>query len=90
MTQLPSSVSFFKKSPVFTNENVPEALLNDHRTSEGVWGVVNIVKGSIKCFMGDNPNPLTLTPAEKTVVEPKVPHRVELTEPAEFFVEFYK
>jgi tellurite resistance-related uncharacterized protein len=45
MNKLPESVQAYKKTKTFNENDIPQALLNNHNTQKGVWGKINIVSG---------------------------------------------
>lgn len=91
MKTLPPKVTAYRKTPVFTQDTVPAALLSRHTTQAGSWAKIGVISGRL-CYriLTDIPEAHTLTPDSPGVVEPQVPHRVELLGPVEFYVEFYR
>jgi tellurite methyltransferase len=79
------------QSKWFTETTVPDALLHDHTTRSGTWGKVVVTSGSLRLIAGD-PAPCNalLDATTSGVVVPQHPHRVELTGPVRFQVEFYR
>ena len=91
MKTLPSNVTAYRKTPVFTQETVPKALLNRHTTKEGSWGKIWVISGQLGYrILTEPPEEHTLTPNSPGIVEPQTPHQVELPDPVEFYVEFYR
>ncbi|MCS5708692.1 DUF1971 domain-containing protein [Candidatus Berkiella cookevillensis] len=89
MKILPNDLMFYKRTPTFTHESVPPGLLKNHSTKKNVWGLIKIMQGKLDYIIGTNETYL-LEPGKDGVIEPEVIHHVSLTEPVEFFVEFYK
>lgn len=94
MTQIPEGAEPYKRTPTFTEATVPAALLNDHSTKEGVWGLINVEEGKLRYVVTD-PRRLgketVLSPGGSSgVVEPAILHRVELLGTVRFHVEFYR
>ncbi|MCB0421292.1 MAG: DUF1971 domain-containing protein [Bdellovibrionales bacterium] len=91
MKEIPKDVSAYKKTPVYSNETVPAGLLKAHTTKEGTWGKICVKHGSLLYVIEAEPEErVVLNDSVYGVVEPQIPHHVELNEPVEFFVEFYK
>jgi tellurite resistance-related uncharacterized protein len=89
MKALPSSVVAYKKTSLFTNATIPHGLLQDHRTKPGVWGLIQVERGSLRYTINDKEVHL-LTPGYPGVVEPAVTHYITPLEDVLFFVEFYR
>lgn len=89
MKQLPDNVKAYKRTPLFTQETVPDALLNNHNTKAGVWGLIQVEEGELDYTIEDTETH-RLTPDNPGVVEPEVVHHVTPVGTVAFFVEFYK
>ncbi len=91
MKKLPANAIAYRKTPIFTQETIPEGLLHRHTTQEGRWGKIAVVSGQL-CYriLTDRPEEHRLTPSLPGIVEPQVPHQVSSPGPVEFYVEFYK
>lgn len=91
MKKLPEDVHAYKKTPVFTQESIPVGLQKAHTTKAGTWGKICVSKGKLIYVIEDESGEvIELTPTRFGVVEPEVPHHVELVGEVEFYVEFYK
>ncbi|WP_127718256.1 DUF1971 domain-containing protein [Halobacteriovorax sp. HLS] len=91
MKELPKNVTVYKRTPDFNEETVPAGLLKAHTTKEGSWGKICVTKGKLLYTIEAEPlESIELTPEIFGVVEPQVPHHVELLGEAEFHVEFLK
>jgi tellurite resistance-related uncharacterized protein len=91
MKSLPEDVKAYKKTPVFNEETVPKALLNDHNTKKGTWGLINILEGELVYTIQSEPQEVVQLSAEQFgVVEPEILHNVNPKGKVKFFVEFYK
>jgi tellurite resistance-related uncharacterized protein len=92
--KLPDGVVMYRQTPIFTETTVPAGLLSDHRTKEGVWGMIRVLEGKLAYRIKDSRRPyveFVLTP--KTIpaaIEPTITHEVEPCGPVRFFVEFYR
>lgn len=88
---LPSNVVPYKSTAVFDHSTVPRGLLRDHHTAQGVWAEITVLQGELLYEVhGEQPMTAVLTPGNPGVVEPQVPHRVELGADTRFFVTFYR
>lgn len=91
MKELPTFVKPYKKTPTFTRDTVPAGLLKSHTTKKGTWGKICIIKGKLRYVIESEPIETTeLTPQKFGVVEPEVPHHLEIDSEVKFFVEFHK
>jgi tellurite resistance-related uncharacterized protein len=91
---LPSGLAPYRRTAVFTRHTVPAGLLTDHRTKDGVWGLIHVLSGRLVYAVTD-PRRIAserlLTPdAEPGVVEPTILHRVEPNGDVQFLVEFWR
>lgn len=90
MKTLPSNVIAYRKTPVFTQETIPQALLNQHNTKAGCWGKIWVISGQlIYRILTNPPEEHELTSTSPGIVEPQIPHHVTPCGPVEFYVEFY-
>lgn len=90
MKKLPLNVTSYKKTPVFTQETIPKGLLHRHTTKDGSWGKISVISGQLRYrIFTSPPEEHQLTPNSPGIIEPQVPHQVELLDPVEFYVEFY-
>lgn len=91
MKSLPLSVKPYKKTPLFDQNTVPTGLLKTHTTKAEAWGKICIIKGILLYVIETEPlESIELSPLNYGVVEPEIPHHVELIGEVEFFVEFFK
>lgn len=91
---LPVGVQPYKRTATFTETTTPAALLGDHSTKAGVWGLIHVEEGSLRYLITDERRPLSekiLTLVSGPgIVEPTIVHRVEAREPVRFYVEFLR
>jgi len=90
MRQLPATVTAYKKTPVFTQDSIPDGLARDHSTKAGVWALIHVLSGRLRYMVPSTGAEMTLEPGRPGVVEPEVTHRVAPLGPAQFYVEFYR
>jgi tellurite resistance-related uncharacterized protein len=86
---LPSGLKPYRKTPVFDRDTVPPALLRDHATKAGVWGIIHVLRGELVYRIAGTTEVHVLASGDRGVIEPKVRHSVELRDDAAFFVEFW-
>lgn len=90
MKTLPPDVSAYKRTPEFTETTVPNGLLKDHTTKEGVWGKIVVLEGELEYVIQEPElEVVQLTPDFFGVVEPTVRHHVKPSGKVRFYVEFY-
>lgn len=68
---------------------MPEGLLKDHNTNNGVWGLICLEQGELEYIIEDKETHI-LTPDNKGVVEPEIKHHIKPLGKVIFRVEFYK
>lgn len=89
---LPEGLEPYKRTATFTETTVPAALLSDHSTKRGVWGLIHVEAGTLRYLVTDPrraPTERILAPeSEPGIVEPTILHRVEPIGAVQFHVEF--
>lgn len=94
MSSLPAGVQSYKRTAVFTEASVPAGLLSDHRTKEGVWGLIHVEQGRLLYRVTDPRRTAferILSAGEAPgVVEPTIAHHVQLDGQTAFWVEFFR
>ena len=89
--ELPKGIAMHKRTPEYGEENVPDGLLGRHATADGVWGLIRVLEGRlIYRILESDVEEHILNPTEIGVVEPQIPHQVQLDGPVRFCVEFYR
>lgn len=100
MKTLPLDLVPYKRTPVFSEADIPSGLRARHRTKPGVWAKICVLEGRLAYFILD-PDPhlradaetietVELTPARPGIVAPEHPHRVAPSGTVKFYVEFYR
>lgn len=91
MKSLPADVVAYRRTPEFTADTVPAALLDQHATKAGVWGTIVVLEGRLRYHI-DEPEveAHVLIPGAPGVVEPGMLHRVEPLGAVRFYVEFFR
>ena len=91
MKVLPVNVTAYKRTPEFTDESVPEGLLNNHKTKAGVWGKIVILEGGLEYTIEEpEVEVVILTPHKFGVVEPTILHHIKPLGSVRFYVEFHR
>lgn len=92
---IPSHWKIKRSTHFFTKVNVPKALLTHHNTAEGVFGQICVMKGTVTFYGFANEE---ATEPEKVIViksgsfavsPPQYWHRVELSDDAQFNINFW-
>lgn len=95
MKTLPDGLEAYKRTATFTEATLPAGLLGEHRTRAGAWGVIHVLRGEV-LYRILAPEGSTaaeehlLRPGVPGIVEPTVPHHLELRGQVELFVEFHR
>jgi len=92
--RLPEGATPYKRTATFSEATVPAALLNDHSTKEGAWGLIHVEQGRLRYIVADPRRPAfdsVLTPSTPPgVIEPTIAHRVEPLGEVRFHVAFLR
>jgi tellurite resistance-related uncharacterized protein len=79
----------YRSTPVFDEATLPAGLRGEHRTRDGVWGVVRVLEGRLLLGLLDCGEEAVLTPDEPGLVLPGQPHAVAPLGPMRMRVEFH-
>lgn len=90
MKEMPQQLKPYKKTAVFSQDNIPTALLNDHSTKPNVWGKIVVLEGKLLYSIPCRNEEHILTPEKFGVVEPEIKHKVSTIGEVQFYVEFYQ
>ncbi|PWF45450.1 DUF1971 domain-containing protein [Massilia glaciei] len=91
MKTLPATVAHYKTSSEFNQDTVPQALQRTHTTADNVWGRIVVHEGSLRYTIEEpEAEQHLLSPGIFGIVEPQVPHHVEVIGPVRFSVEFHR
>jgi len=91
MKQLPSDLTAYKRTPEFTETSIPQGLLKDHNTKQGVWGKIVVLDGSLEYIIQEPEiEIIKLSSSKFGVVEPTIKHHVKPIGAVKFYVEFYR
>lgn len=86
--ELPAAAREYKRTAIFTEETLPDALRREHRTKAGVWGRIVVSEGTLEFH--SRARLRVLGPGDVALAEPEVPHRVVPRGPVRLHVEFWK
>lgn len=89
MSASPDLPQPYRTTPVFDAQTLPAALRVEHRTKQGVWGVIRVLEGRLKLVQIDPPSETVLTPDAPGLIAPAAAHYVEPLGPMRMQVEFY-
>lgn len=87
---LPPGLTFRRKTPVFTEASLPDALTKDHTTKAGVWGVIHVERGRLRYSVPSEGSAVELEAGGTAIVAPEVPHRVAPLGEVSFYVAFWQ
>lgn len=92
--RLPAGLESYRRTPEFTEADVPAGLLRDHSTKAGVWGLIQVRGGRLRYKVTDPrrlPSERLLTAeAAPGVVEPGIVHQVAPDGAVRFHVQFFR
>lgn len=89
MKDLPENVAFYNRTPVYTEKTLPPGILKEHRTKEGVWGVIEVVDGELE-YVISHAESYILRPGHNGIIEPQVLHHVKPLGDVSFSIAFYQ
>jgi len=93
--QIPPDWKIQRSTPFFTQATVPKALLSHHNTAEGVFGQLCVMAGTVTYYgfadkhTTEAEMTIVIKAGEFTTIPPQYWHRVELSEGAQFNVNFW-
>lgn len=91
MGPLPEDAVAYRTTRVFTESTVPQALLHEHRTVAGVWGLIEVLEGRLLFRVPGADQERMLGPElAPGVAEPGVTHEVAPRGPVRFRITFYR
>ena len=66
----------YRSTPVFDQDSLPAALRAQHDTKAGVWGVIEVISGTLRLTFCDTRKSIELSPGHPGLVAPQQPHFV--------------
>ena len=89
--ELPTDLELDRVTPDFDATTVPSGLLRAHQVGAQVWGVLEVVDGTVVFVWEDGPaRSLELAAGDEVVIPPQVRHHVEPGADARFRVAFHR
>ena len=79
----------YRTTPVFDQETLPQALMREHRTKAGVWGIIRMLEGALRLQYCDGSESRLLDPDTPGPIAPEQAHLVRPLGPFRMQVEFY-
>jgi tellurite resistance-related uncharacterized protein len=79
----------YKSTPVFDEVTLPAGLRKEHRTKEGIWGVIQVLEGRLRYRVLEPGSEAILDPEHPGLIHPDQPHSVEPLGPMRMRVDFY-
>ncbi|NHN93835.1 DUF1971 domain-containing protein [Acetobacter sicerae] len=79
----------YRTTAEFNERTIPSALLRQHATKAGTWGVIRIMEGALDLVFFDPPREIRLTPACPGRIAPNATHCVRVSGPVRMKIEFY-
>ena len=79
----------YRSTPIFDAQTLPGALLREHRTKLGVWGVVRVLEGKLRLVYVEPPGEVVVEPGRPGLLLPDQPHFVEPIGDMRMQVDFY-
>jgi tellurite methyltransferase len=86
---IPAGYVVTRRTPEFTHDTVPSALLSAHETKAGTWALIHVLEGKLRYCIEAPPLEAILEPGQPGVIPPQVAHHVEPIGPVRFYVEFH-
>ncbi|MDD3886530.1 MAG: DUF1971 domain-containing protein [Victivallaceae bacterium] len=87
---MPTGAEFSAATPLFNGQTVPEPILNKHLAPRGKTGLLVVESGALQFVWLDTGETLDAAPGHPVVIWPERFHRVKLTGPVTFHIEFYQ
>ncbi len=88
MPSLPDGAEVYKVTRDFDATSIPAGLQKDHRTKEGTWGRIVVIRGRLSYEFGGDA--WVLKPGVDGIIPPQVEHRVRPVGAVVFRVEFLR
>jgi tellurite resistance-related uncharacterized protein len=88
--EMPDDFAAYRRTAEFSENTIPESLLNDHSTRPGVWGKIHVIEGKLIYRVDALGTQFELSPGAPGIVIAEIKHHIEPVGPVRFFVEFYR
>lgn len=86
---LPPGLTVGRRTPSFTEQTIPAALLKDHSTKAGVWGVIHVELGQLQYKLPSEGREVEIQQGETAIIRPEIPHHVTPVGSVTFYIEFW-
>lgn len=91
MSEFPEDLEKYAETAEFTETTVPSKITTIHDTKPGVWGKLVVLEGALDyIIIGPPLRKQRIDAGSFGVIEPTVPHRVDLLGPVRFTIEFWR
>jgi len=87
---IPAGYVVTRRTPEFTQDTVPPALLSAHETKGGACALIHVLEGKLRYCIEVPASESILEPGQPGVIQPQVPHHVEPIGPVRFYLEFHR
>ena len=79
----------YKSTPVFTQDNLPPALQEEHSIKAGSWGILELLSGEL-IYITEESGRRHMTAGDEQIIEPQLLHHVELCGAMQMQVHFFR
>jgi len=79
----------YRSTPIFDEVTLPKALRRDHRTKVGTWGLIRVLRGTLKLAILEPPREILVTRGAPAVILPEQTLFVEPMGPMEMQIDFF-
>lgn len=90
--EMPAGHAPYRRTPSFTLETLPRALLERHDTKAGIWALLVVLRGELE-LVEEGPEGeerQRVSAGQHAIIRPEVEHRVVPGEGLEFFLELWR
>lgn len=87
--ELPDHFVACRRTPVYTEADMPAAPGRMQATAAGIWEMIVVEDGMLRCRLDESGGETTLTPAAPGIVPPQVRHRLEAVAGVRFYLEYF-
>jgi tellurite methyltransferase len=87
---IPARYVVARRTPEFTQDTVPPALLSAHESKGGAWALIHVLEGKLRYCIETPASESILEPGQPGVIQPQVPHHVEPIGLVRFYLEFHR
>lgn len=88
--EFPEGLHEYRRTPEFTEADIPAGLLQDHTTKDGVWGLIHVLEGRLEYTVQEpEQQSFELTTGDAGVVVPGMKHHVRPLGTVRFCVAFH-